>query len=360
MRPAPPANQPPDSLLVVRLGAMGDVIHTLAAVCSMRAAFPEMRIGWVIENRWRELLCADKTPLSGPLSPHRPIVDSVHTVDTKRWRKSLLSRDTKDQANEALRDIREQHYEVVADFQGALKSAALARMAKARTIFGFHKPRESPARAFYQQRVKAQGSHVIEHYHSLAEAIAGRSFPPSSVTLPTDENAGASIAKKLTGSTGDLVIINPGAGWGAKQWPAARYGEVAAQLTQSGFRCLINFGPGEEDLAAQVRRASGGAAQPISCSISELIALTRQVRLFIGGDTGPLHLAAALQKPVVAIFGPTDPARNGPYGTKSIVLRNPGSKTSLSHNSRPDPGLLTISTAEVVAAARELLRSTSA
>jgi heptosyltransferase-1 len=152
-----------------------------------------------------------------------------------------------------------------------------------------------------------------------------------------------------------LALINPGAGWGAKQWPAERYGEVARVLASDGMIPLINFGPGEEELANQVVAASGSKAVAISCSLGELIALTRRARLFIGGDTGPLHLAAALQVPVVAIFGPTDPARNGPYGTKSIVLRDPASRTSLSHTSAPDPGLLRITADAVIAAARTLL-----
>jgi heptosyltransferase-1 len=118
---------------------------------------------------------------------------------------------------------------------------------------------------------------------------------------------------------------------------------------------VIHFGPGEEDLAGRVQQASGKVAYPISCSISELIALTRRAKLFIGGDTGPLHLAAALRIPVVAIFGPTDPARNGPLGTTSVVLRNSASKTSLSHTRAPDPGLLNITTEEVISAARKLL-----
>lgn len=336
---------------------MGDVIHTLAAVCSIRATFPEMRIGWVIENRWRELLCADGTPLSGPRSPQRSIVDFVHVVDTKRWRKSLLSRETKRQALDALREVREQCYEVAADFQGAMKSAVVARVAKAKAIFGFQRPRESPARAFYQHRVEARGAHVVEHYQSLGEAVVGQPLPHGPVIFPRDPAAETSIAKKICDLNHNLVIINPGAGWEAKQWPAARYGEVAHRLASSGFHPLINFGPGEEELALEVQAASDGAGQPVSCSISELIALTRRARLFIGGDTGPLHLAAALQVPVIAIFGPTDPARNGPYGTKSIILRNPASKTSLSHTSAPDPGLRAISTDEVVNAARELLGS---
>jgi heptosyltransferase I len=354
------ASFPPNRLLVVRLGAMGDVIHTLAAVCSLRNALPNMNIGWIIEDRWSELLCAPGATLSGPRGPQRPVVDFVHVVDTKRWRKSLFSRQTKREARQALREVRDQHYQVVADFQGAVKSATFARMSQANAIFGFAHPREWPARIFYQHQVQTSGVHVIEQYLSLAEAVAGKPLTQSATTFPRDERAEASIVKKISGFSENLVIINPGAGWGSKQWPAARYGEVARALSLLGLFPLINFGPNEHELAYEVHTTSNGVAQPISCSISELIALTRRARLFIGGDTGPLHLAAALQVPVVAIFGPTDPARNGPYGAKSVVLRNPASRTSLSHTRAPNPGLLAISAVEVVSAARELLRSTSA
>ena len=119
----------------------------------------------------------------------------------------------------------------------------------------------------------------------------------------------------------------------------------------------MNYGPGEEQLAKEVCDLSAGCAQPITCSLAELVALTRRSSLFIGGDTGPLHLAAALGVPVVAIFGPTDPARNGPYSNKSVVLRNPASRTSLSHISEPDPGLLQITPDEVLTAARKLLEN---
>jgi heptosyltransferase-1 len=157
-----------------------------------------------------------------------------------------------------------------------------------------------------------------------------------------------------------FAILSPGAGWGAKQWPAERYGLVARELASHGVRSLINYGPGEEELAAAVESASEGAARKISCSISELIALTRRARLFIGGDTGPMHLAAALEVPVVAIFGPTNPARNGPFGTRSIVLRSPSSLTSHARRSEPESGLLEITTGDVVGAARQLLQSAAA
>jgi heptosyltransferase-1 len=354
------AKRAPESLLVVRLGAMGDVIHTLAAVTALRSARPEMCVGWLLEERWAELLCARDTPRVGNRSPQRPVADFVHTTDTKHWRKSVFSRKTYDQIRGVLRELRAQHYDAAADFQGALKSAFFARASGAKVIFGFQHPREKPARLFYRQVVPAQGTHVVEQYFSLAEAIAACGLPRSAPELPLDEQSELFGAQMVNSVGNNFVLINPGAGWGAKQWPAERYGQVALALARDGYKVLINFGPGEEEIAAKVRDVSGGAAQPLSCSISELIALTRRARLFIGGDTGPLHLAAGLRVPVVAIFGPTDPARNGPYGTPSIVLRHAASKTSLSHTSAPDPGLLNISVEEVIAAARKLLENPSA
>ncbi|MBO0911539.1 MAG: glycosyltransferase family 9 protein [Acidobacteria bacterium] len=350
----------PESILVVRLGAMGDVIHTLAAATALRARLPGLRIGWVVEARWRELLCARNSPPSGPRGPGRPVVDFVHIADTKRWRKSLLLSRTRREIQAAWREIRSQNYELAADFQGALKSAFLARSAGAKAVSGFENPRETPARLLYTERFQSQGVHVVDHYHSLAEALVARPLPGLKPLFPCDPEADTLAAGQFAGKGDALVLISPGAGWGAKQWPADRYGTVARALAARGMRPIIHFGPGERELAQRVQRASGGRAHPFACSISELIALTRRAKLFIGGDTGPLHLAAALKIPVVAIFGPTDPARNGPYGTASIVLRNSASKTSLSHTSAPDPGLLTISAEEVISAAGKLLEDSGA
>ena len=349
----------PESVLVVRLGAMGDIIHSLPAVTALRNALPNARIGWIVEERWAELLCAKSSPKSGARGPARPLVDFVHTVNTKAWRKSLLSRETQRQISSALREVRDLKYEIAVDFQGALKSAVIARCSAAREIVGMDSPRETPARLLYTRRVPAAKPHVVEQYHSLAEAVAGRGLPLPAVEFPHDDQAGANIAKKLAdlGVEKDFVILTPGAGWGAKQWPSKRYGAVARALAADGLAPLINCAPGEEDLAQQVQAASDNKSHLISCSVAELIALTRRARLFIGGDTGPLHLAAALRIPVVAIFGPTDPARNGPYGSTSIVLRNPASQTSLSHTSAPDPGLLQLTADEVISAARRLLEN---
>ncbi len=359
-------------ILVVRLSAMGDVLHALPAVAALRRGLPEAEIGWVIEERWQPLLAASGAPLSGPLSSARPLVHCVHTVNTRAWRAAPLSRDTRRTVVAAVRELRARNYDVAVDFQGTIKSATLAVVSGARQRIGFAHTREKPASVLYSRRVEARGTHIVEQNLSLAAAITGRTAPETVPELPLDRRAECACEAELTRRhLREFAILSPGAGWGAKQWPAEGYAEVARALGKLGLRSLVNFGPGEEALAAAIAAQSGGAAEPLPSSNLEgerlanaadrvsalpyLIAFTRRARLFLGGDTGPMHLAAALRIPVVAIFGPTDPARNGPYGTRSIVLRSSRSVTSYSHRDRSDAGLLAIAPADVVAAAEKLL-----
>ncbi len=350
-----------EHLLIVRLSAMGDVIHTLPAAQALREAFPEAMIGWVIEERWAELLCAPGTPLRGPRSAQRPLADWVHPVNLPGWRKSLFTIPTARQIAKVWNDIRYARYDVAVDLQGAIRSAVLARWSGAPVVYGAAEPRESPASLWYTREVVTRGEHVVEQAMSIAEAVAQRKVTMRRVEFPVDHLMEGSISQDLAQQrVGDFAILNPGAGWGAKRWPAQRYGEVARALTKDGLTCLVNFGPGEEKLFEEVNVASGGVVRPTKASISGLIALTRRARLFIGGDTGPMHLAAALQVPIVGIFGPTDPARNGPYGTKSIVLRNPASPTTHARKPQPDEAMLEISVDAVVNAAHRLLGSEGA
>jgi heptosyltransferase-1 len=346
----------PRSLLIVRLGSMGDIIHTLPAATALRRTFPEVSLGWVVEERWAELLCTLPEPRSGPHSPRRPLVDQVHTVNTKAWRRSMFSTQTWEQIAAGLSELRAQRYDVAVDFQGAARSAIVSRWSGADVVYGFAQPRENVATMFYTRQVIGHGGHVVEQNLSLAEAVARQPLAMPKIEFPHDEAAAKQCQDRLKG-VGDFALLNPGAGWGAKQWPAERYGEVARRLAEDGMKSLINFGPGEEPLMRAVESASKGTATGVASSLTELLALTRRARLFIGGDTGPMHLAAALGIPVIAIFGPTNPARNGPFGTRSIVLRSPISPTTHSRRAQPDPGMLEISVDEVVAAARKLLRS---
>ena len=346
-----------ERVLIVRLSAMGDVIHTLPAVHFLRQVFPQAFIGWLIEERWAELLCAPGSPRRGPRSVLRPLVDEVHTVNLKEWRKSRFSITTLQHAARVWNDVRDARYDVAVDLQGAIRSAVLARWSGARTVYGVAEPREAPASLWYTRRVVARGRHVVEQNLSVAEGLAGLRASRLPAELPRDPQTEARIEQRLSElGIGDFAILNPGAGWGAKRWPAERYGEVARGLAEQGIGSILNYGPGEEELVRTAEAASGGTTRGMSLSITELIALTRRARLFVGGDTGPMHLAAALQVPVVAIFGPTDPARNGPYGTRSIVLRSAESVTSHARRAAPDEGLLAIGSDEVIAAARELSR----
>lgn len=351
-------------ILVVRLSAMGDVIHTLPAVCALRQAFPQAHIGWLIEERWAELLCAPACPRRGPRGPERPLVDELHTVSLRAWGKSLLSPATLQRVVTVWNDVRSAHYEIAIDLQGAIRSAILARWSGAGFVYGSAEPRESPASLWYTRKSIGYGRHVVDQNLSMARKViqdwsGGKTNDPRTlhVGFPHDYAAEQNVRARLAELRfGDFAMVNPGAGWGAKRWPAERYGEVASKLAALGLKSIVNYGPGEEPLARAVENASHGEARAMNCTVTELIALTRQARVFIGGDTGPLHLAASLRIPVVGIYGPTDPTRNGPYGTRSIVLRNIESVTSHQRFSKTEQGLLEIGSDSVFAAAQQLLR----
>jgi lipopolysaccharide heptosyltransferase I len=350
-----------ERLLIVRLSAMGDVIHTLPAAQALRKAYPEAMIGWIIEERWAELLCAAGAARRGSRSAQRPLVDWVHTVNLKGWRKALFSLHGVEPIARVWNDVRAAGYQVAIDLQGAIRSAVLARWSGASVVYGTREPRESAAALWYTRQATARGKHVIEQGLSVVESLVGKKLVVPAAQFPRDVAAEEGIEERLREFGAEkFAILNPGAGWGAKRWPAERYGQVARDLAKCGLQSVLNYGPGEEDLARTAETASEGAARAFQCSISELIALTRRAELFVGGDTGPLHLAAALRVPVVAIFGPTDPARNGPYGTRSVVLRNPASTTTHARNPRTDEAMLGIGIEEVVNGAQSLLAGKTA
>jgi heptosyltransferase I len=347
-----------EKLLILRLGSMGDILHALPGAAALRRAFPSATIGWAVEQRWSELLCARGAENAAAGAPEKPLVDRLHFINTVAWRKAPFSNRMWKEAWSAMSALRAARYALAVDFQGAWKSAGLALWSAAPERIGLDRPRERPAAMFYTRRVLTTARHVVDQGLELAAAASGQAPGPPCFPLPcsaTSENwCNGELRRR---GLQDFALLSPGGGWGAKLWPSENYGEVAAALARQGLPSLINFGPREEELVRAVEQASGGAAQPLCCSLGELIALTRRARLFIGGDSGPMHLAAALGVPVVAIFGPTDPARNGPYGTRSIVLRHADSATSYTHHDRPDDALRSIPAAEVLRAALRLLET---
>jgi heptosyltransferase-1 len=349
-------------LLVVRLGAMGDILHALPAVTALRIAHPAWVIDWVVEPKWSALLVARDAAgrdTGGPKA-HQPVVDRLHFAPAKDWGKSPLASQTRHEVRGLRRDLRDGHYDTAIDFQGAVRSAAFGRMAGCRLI-GEAAPRERAARWLFTDRIATLGAHVIEQDFELAAAVAGDEMKPVLPWLPFDSEAEAWADELLATSRGrPSVLINPGAGWGAKRWPVERYAAVAKELIARGCRVLVNAGPGEEPIADVIVKETAKQANPLVPSLENLIALTRRVALVIAGDTGPLHLACALGRPVVGIYGPTDPSRNGPFGTRNKVLRNPASRRDHSRKAMPEAGLLTIQPDEVLGAAEELLHAEAA
>jgi heptosyltransferase I len=344
-------------LLVVRLGAMGDILHALPAVTALRMAHPDWTIDWVVEPRWRPLLAADDPACPcGGRGPARPLVDRVYLAPTKEWGRSPLGGQTIRELRELRASLRGAGYNAVVDMQGAVRSAAIGRMARSGRLIGEARPRELAARWIFNEHVAVRGVHVIEQDIELAAAVAGDALTAAECRLPRSAAAESWCDELLREeSARPIALVNPGAGWGAKRWPVERYAEVAEGLVGRGFRVLVNAGPGEETLAHFIARKTRGAAQPLTCTLDRLIALTRRIRLAVAGDTGPLHLACALGRPVVAIFGPTDPRRNGPFGSPFKVLRSAESRRDHTRRPAPEAGMLTIAPEDVLRAADDLL-----
>lgn len=336
-------------VLVVRLSAMGDILHALPAVASLRDAHPEWHIGWAIEPQWKALLAAEGATEPGPAMP---LVDHTHTIPARQWARSAVLPKTLRDIRYTRRELRAEKYDVCVDLQGSVRSAIIAKWARARRLIGEDAPRERAARHFFNERIPTCGVHVIEQATEVINAIAGEALPIKLPPLPIDREAERKAAALPT----PFVLLNPGAGWGAKRWPAERYAAIATQLRDRGYSILLNAGPGEESLASEIAERSEGVATVLPSTISELISVTRRAALVIGGDTGPLHLASALGRPVVGVFGPTDPARNGPFGGRFRVLRHPESKRDHTRHDAPEAGLLTITPDAVMCAAMELLR----
>ena len=299
-------------ILVVRLGAMGDVIHALPAVATLKRAFPEARIAWAIEDRW------------SPLLEGNPHVDEVLRIE----RGSI----------EALRRnydrVREGRFPVAVDFQGLLKSAAVVFFSRAKLRFGFQHTRERLARTFYSHAIPVRETHVVDCNLGLAEACGARerlmAFP-----LPLGAPEGDL-------PDGPFVLASPIAGWRSKQWPLKYYEALAARMD---VPLVLNGAPS----AASELHSLRGCLVHLS-GLPGLIDATRRAAAVIGVDSGPLHLAAALGKSGVAIFGPTDPSRNGPCGGAIQVLRSPNAVTSYKRSSEISPSMREILPDAVLAA----------
>ena len=309
------AGNPPDpAILVVRLGAMGDILHTLPAVRALKLGYPETPLTWVVEPKW------------APLLEQNPFVDRVVTLDRGSFRGLAASH----------RALRECGYRFAVDFQGLLKSALVAVAAQPATIYGFDPSlvRERAAALFYAHKISTSATHVVDRNLDLAAAAGAVCGGSPGFPLPPGRPEGDLPA-------GEFVLASPLAGWASKQWPLAHYRALGERLrSELGIPLVLNGPPGAPfgDIAPALAHYSG---------LPGLIHATRRAAAIVGVDSGPLHLAAALDKPGVAIFGPTDPARNGPYGNSLRVLRSAAAVTTYKRGAAIDESMQNISPAEV-------------
>jgi heptosyltransferase-1 len=292
--------------LLVRLSSIGDVVHTLPVIPILKRRGWD--VGWIVES-----------PASILLQNH-PLVSP--TVLAPRGRAFRLG-----PAREAVRALRAEEFEVALDLQGLWKSAVWARLSDASRIIGHAAPwrREPLSSILIREPVDVPGDarHVIDKNLALLrvlglDAVGCREFP-----LPSTDGEAVAVETMLQKlGLEDFVLLNPGGGWPSKLWSAQGFGEVARGLKDRGMRALVSWGPGEERLAERVVAASEGAA--IVCpptTLLEFIEVARRSRVVVAADTGPLHLACAVGVPVVGIYGPTDPVRNGPFDPRDVVVR---------------------------------------
>lgn len=289
------------NVLIVRLGALGDVVHAIPAAAALRTAFPGAEIDWLVEAR------------------HRSIVELVMSID----RSIVLERASLGGWLEVIRQLRLKAYDLAIDLQGLLKSAVLARASGAPRVVGFSiwHLREKTARPFYSDTVSSDERHVVRQNLRLLRAIG---IDDARIRFPLREVSSRALddIRERIGNGQHFALINPGAAWPNKRWPASRYGQVASFVREiCGFVPVVLWGPDERTLAEEVVTCSADAAITAPpTTILDLVALSRAAALVVSGDTGPLHIAAAVGTPSVAIFGPTDPARNGPWDARDVVV----------------------------------------
>lgn len=330
---------PDQNFVVVRLGSLGDIVHTFPAVAGLRETFPAARIVWLTHPRWVELVQCSS------------LASEVWPVDSRE----LAS------VRHVISQLRRIRWNAAIDYQGLWKSAFLPFFGGCPRRIGFSSAtiREFGVPILYTDSVACRTIHIADQNGELSSRAGARN-PVACFSLRVEDQDASKVRADLAAAgLTDYVVLSPGGGWRAKCWPVDRFGELAQRIHQhSSLPCVINYGPGEESLAAAVQAASGNSkAVCYDGEMGTLRALLRAAKCIIGGDTGPLHLAVALATPAVALFGPTDPARNGPYPPRETVLRSPNAITTYGRSDATDPSLLDLSVDAVFAAVRQRLEA---
>ncbi|HEX3143843.1 MAG TPA: lipopolysaccharide heptosyltransferase I [Pyrinomonadaceae bacterium] len=303
-------------ILIVKLGSIGDIVHTLPSLAAIRRALPNAEVSWVVESRAAEILRSN------------PILDHLIVIDTKALRRGLMSGETLRAPRQQLRLLRASAFDLALDFQGLIKSAMIARLSGARRIVGFAREalREPPSRILLQETVQIpKGLHVIRKNLALVGGALRIPIPfdaeefqfPIAIDQTHEDEAANAV-----GLDRPYAILNPGGGWPTKLWSAEKFGLLADELWDH-FRLhsLLTSGPGEEELTRRALSSSkSGKARAVSLSLKGLCALAKHADVYVGGETGPTHLAIAMGAPVVGLLGPTEWWRNGSPNPKDICV----------------------------------------
>ncbi len=296
-------------ILIIKPSSLGDIVHALPTAAALRRRCPSARVTWLAKREWAGVLEGN------------PDIDGVLAVDLSvaGW-------------PAAIRAVRAGRFDLVVDLQGLLRSAVLGWASGAPVRIGFANGREgSPW--FYTERVPVPNPavHAVDRYLLVARHLGAQPERPDSLAfpLPRDPQAeswvGALLQSEGVQAGTALAAVNPSARWVTKRWPAESFAAVADHLQEKvGARAVLIGGQAERSVGEEVIRRM--QTRPIDLvgrtTVKELIALLRRLRVLVTNDSGPMHLAAALGVPVVALFGPTDPGRTGPYGAGHTVLRS--------------------------------------
>lgn len=308
----------PKRILIIRLSAIGDIIHTLPSLNALRQRFPEAYIGWVVEDFASDILQG------------HPQLDELFVIPKRKWRKPTLAIISRE-IFPFIKRLRDRKFDVAFDFQGLTKSSIIGYLSGAKMRVGFagEDARELSS-IFNNKKVvpPASARHVVKRNYSLLRALGINNFIPEAV-IPIDDESVLYIDKFLAEANPNgkpLVAIQVTAGWETKQLPDDTFVELGLRIEKElGYRVIFLWGPGEENLIKRIviaiKELGGSPIIAPPTTLRQLSALLKRCRLAIGGDTGPVHLAGALGVPVVSIFGGSDAARNSPYTSRQYILQ---------------------------------------
>lgn len=296
----------PKKILVIKPSSLGDIVHSLPFLNVLKDAFPFAEIHWVVAKG-----------LEGLLENH-PMVKKLWIINKDQWKNLKKIKKTAAEFRNLFKELEDEFYDMVIDLQGLLRSGLLTYATRAPIRIGFKEAREGST-LFYTHKVRGEREiHAVDRYLKIASVIGceieGVCFP-----MPLIKESGN--VNKLKKGIGDYAVIVPGARWRTKRWHPERFGELASMLN---IKTVIVGSAYDADIARDVEIKSNGNALSMSgkTDIKELISIIRGARYVITNDSGPMHIAAAFGIPVVAIFGPTNPVRTGPYGRNNVIVKS--------------------------------------